>query len=276
MSWITVFAILVFSSFFHLACGFGFSGSARVEVEGMGAKAMEDLQVGDMVLARNNQYQAIYAFGIHNPTLPSRFIEVETNSETRIQMTYDQLIFAHGKANLIRADSIRVGNELQGRNASEKVQDFRILEQQGVYAPLTRDGTIVVDGIVASCYSDSSSAQQEFPLGYSALTKHAVMHMELSPMRMLCFGISTKLCNIHQEDGMLRYIYYILECDQAIRVQSNAVQVLLAIFSLAIASVCMLIEYTLGAEDAVPVVSSVIAIILVMRMFRLSIRIKRI
>jgi len=48
---------------------------------------------------------------------------------------------------------------LTASGASESIVRVEETIEKGVYAPLTEEGTVVVDGIMASCYSNYNSHQ---------------------------------------------------------------------------------------------------------------------
>lgn len=96
---------------------------------------MADLQVGDMVLTKgNNGYEPVYAFGRWIPTKPSKILQIHTTTqdttptsnsstvtkEATLETTEEHLIYLQGKPNPIRADSIKVGDYLQGQENGEK------------------------------------------------------------------------------------------------------------------------------------------------------------
>ena len=69
---------------------------------------------------------------------------------------------------LIAGDYLLVTAE-DGRLTAELVTDITLQEVQGVYAPLTRHGTVIANGAVASCYAQVDS--------------QAVAHWALLPVR---------------------------------------------------------------------------------------------
>jgi len=65
----------------------------------------------------------------------------------------------------------------------ETVTNITWKELKGVYAPATFCGNIVVDGVLASCYSE-----------YELACNHKIAHIAFSPLRMKSkvFGLNKK------------------------------------------------------------------------------------
>jgi hypothetical protein len=91
---------------------------------------------------------------------------------------------------------------LQGEN-SAAVTKIGKVARQGVYAPLTLGGNVVVNGVVASSYVALEEDAKE-----SFMSHHTLVHIALSPYRLACNGVSAQLCNerFSNEDGMPYYV----------------------------------------------------------------------
>jgi hypothetical protein len=113
------------------------------------------------------------------------------------------MVFVSGKSNPVRADSIQVGDMLRGESGDKKVTKIRRVKRNGGYAPLTPNGSIVVDGIVASNYISlqSNAAEYVYFFGAAILSHQQFAHMLTSPVRLMCMGISAHLCSGYDEDG---------------------------------------------------------------------------
>ena len=153
---------------------------------------MKELQVGDLVLTGSKNYEAVYAFGHHKQDGLYSFLQVHTkNEQTPFEVTPEHLVFLSGRMNPVRADSIKVGDELRGATSGARVTKIAHVHKQGLYAPLTAKGSVVVDGIVASSYiSLQSSADEYVELqgGFKVMSQHSFVHMTLAPFRFFCMG----------------------------------------------------------------------------------------
>lgn len=106
-----------------------FSAVATVQVEGKGPVAMKDLQVGEKVLTASNDFEPVYAFGHRHLTHTAKFIQFNGG----LEITGAHLVFIEGKVNPVRADSVKVGDFLQGG----EVKSIKTIQRSGLYTPLT-------------------------------------------------------------------------------------------------------------------------------------------
>ena len=87
-------------------------------------------------------------------------------------LTGNHLIFrysvADGALESVFADQIEEGNKLvswkESKIAEETVVAVEPAKERGIWAPLTMEGTLLVDGLLASCYASFSHAQSDLVL----------------------------------------------------------------------------------------------------------------
>jgi len=225
-----------------------FSEISTVQVENLGSVTMKKLQLGARVLTQSGTYEPVYAFGHKNPTKTAEFLQLQTAASS-LEMTGGHLVFLEGKTNPVRADSIKVGDVLQGENA--KVTKIGSVQRDGVYSPLTPSGTVVVDGIVASSYISLQKDSNEFVElqgGFSTfMSFHDGIHMVLSPYRMFCMGVSSSLGNAYTEDGIPVFASYGMDLAKWANNQNVVVQFFLFLAVGALAGAFMFVENTFGA-----------------------------
>ena len=136
------------------------------------------------------------------------------------------------KKNPVRADSVSPGDALQGENHNVPVVKVEVIYRSGLFAPLTPDGTLIVDGIVSSCYvSLQRDAKEHLELQGGVptfLSQHTIIHMTLSPMRMVCImGIGGEICKSYHEGGLIPVVKLGLGFADFAQAQSIPVQLLL-------------------------------------------------
>ncbi|XP_005995834.1 indian hedgehog protein [Latimeria chalumnae] len=158
-----------------------FPGRAVVMLEGGHRKRVSELAAGDRVLARSDSGEMVYsdfmAFLDKDSSATKLFYVVETQDPPRrLLLTAAHLVFvAHnvtaewGNAQTVFASSVQPGQYiLTEENCGLRwamVTAVSMEEDLGAFAPLTRHGTVVVDGVLASCFAmveDHSLAQLAF------------------------------------------------------------------------------------------------------------------
>jgi len=253
-----------------VCCGFGpkgcFSGDMLVEVQDKGTMRMASLQVGDHVLLDNDAtYSTVYAFGHRNPTKIDEFVQIYTkNCQNPLEITKEHLVYLGGEANPVPAGSVKVGDFLTD-SQDDEVTDIQYIQKEGVYAPLTVEGTLMVNnGIKVSSYV-SLIKQQEHTAAImpttSLLSQHEVVHMMLSPFRMVCLGVSSSLCNKYNRDGMPYYVSFGIQLTQWVQDQHEVVGSLVMVMIFLLTGVCRMVELVMGpALGAIVILSSLVAL----------------
>ncbi|XP_062843787.1 tiggy-winkle hedgehog protein [Trichomycterus rosablanca] len=163
-----------------------FPASASVLLADGSRKRVEDLKVGDRVLAADEDGNAVYsdfiAFLDRDASVRRTFLVLETSEPgVALMLTPAHLVFVRddsaASGMLAKfASSVRPGQEVfvseggRGRLRAALVERVRTVEDGGSYAPLTAHGTVVVDGVLASCYA--------------AVEEQRWAHWAFAPLRM--------------------------------------------------------------------------------------------
>jgi hedgehog protein len=108
-------------------------------------------------------YSEVILFLDRNPEQRREFLQLRTASGRNLTVTPSHLLMVASntsdtyRVQAVFADRVRPGDRILVQNRMEPEIDIVIsteaILKKGVYAPLTTEGTIVVDGIVASCYA---------------------------------------------------------------------------------------------------------------------------
>ncbi|CAB9522096.1 expressed unknown protein [Seminavis robusta] len=238
--------------------GFGcFSQVSTVQVENKGPVAMKDLQVGDKILTASNEYQPVYSFGHWDPTTEARFLQFHTKEGTVLEMTPEHLVFEADNNDPVRADSLQVGDVLRGNNpqSSHTIAKIDSIQREGLYAPFTEEGTLVVDGIVASSYISLQHGHNDVKLQNGAslgISQHDYVHMGIAPLRLLCLGVSGRYCSTdyYTSEGMPFYAAFSVWVNLWVNEQSSMVQMMaFGVISL-LTGACLAAETMFGASRA--------------------------
>lgn len=166
-----------------------FPGSGQVTVEGGGQIPMSSLKPGNKVLARTKSGKVVFSevlLFLHKDIgRRSVFLVIQTEDGQRLALTPNHLIFhspllqherdpsnyqAHFASRLERGDYILV------HSTGDTVRPCKVIsvtqeERSGMYAPLTAEGTLFVDGMLVS--------------SYASVENHELAHWAFAPLRFL-------------------------------------------------------------------------------------------
>ena len=150
--------------------------------------SMEDLKIGDEVLTMNANGQLLYspviAFLDRVHSAMFEYIEIETENKHRLQLTSSHLTFTNESNKPLYASGVQIGDymftavDFNDSVELSKVTQVDTVSAVGKYAPLTAEGTVIVDGILASCYADVNAEQGDI---------HALLH-HYSSFTTCCLG----------------------------------------------------------------------------------------
>ena len=248
-----------------------FSESSVVEVLGKGYVQMSNLEIGDAILTgiSKQEHSPVYAFGHHSKNAKATFYQITTTKDgSPLEMTGEHLVFVQGKVNPVRADSVQIGDILLGNSGSgAAVSAVSMVEKKGLYAPLTASGSLLVNGVVASSYVALQDADKEYSQitgggsQINVLSHNAFAHLYMTPFRFLCMGVSEKLCQHYDSEGIPQPIGLVIRTLKTFGTQSVTVQVLFFSFTMPLLAALLFAEKIFGASIA-PVVILLIAMLL--------------
>lgn len=169
--------------------GFCFSGETTVEVKGKGEVLMANLKLGDQVLTPSGNFEAVYSFGHRKQDTEAMFVRF---APSNLEMSMDHMLKLRGR--YVPASAVEVGNRLEtGSGDMVTVESIEFVKREGVYAPFTMSGTLVVNNVKVSSYVAFQDSDRlvlgswTTPLSYQWLA-----HIAQGPHRMWVqmFGIS--------------------------------------------------------------------------------------
>ena len=175
-------------------------------------KSLKNLRIGDFVISITDssgnigttEVIAIMEYKIRL----NKFIEIRTESGHSLTLTMSHLIFEKNKG-YMRAEHVKLKDELEvfiGNNGTSKFSKVILINEiieNGLIAPLTKSGNLIVNGIHASCYAGVSS--------------HSFAHLFLKPIvywynlnRYFQFEKTETESNLFQLDNFLHpYIAFL-------------------------------------------------------------------
>lgn len=152
-----------------------FSGNGTVQTSTGEMKKLSEVEIGEYVLAVDQAtgklvYSEVILFLDRNTEERREFLRVHTESGRTLTLTQTHLVLK-GNASSPSTWETRFAGDLK-INETVLIRDFRnisLVEDRvvgvkpilstGVFAPLTKTGTLIVDGVAVSCYAviDSQS-----------------------------------------------------------------------------------------------------------------------
>lgn len=242
-----------------------FSEESTVDVLTKGRVSMKDVEVFDMVSTGKSAqgetiYQQVYALAHYDTETSSDFLQVSTTTSTYndnhhpLEITTEHLVFLEGMRHPVKAGSIQVGDILRTADqANATVTNVARVRRQGLYVPLTPDGVLLVDGILASNYValQTQTSTESVKVGgvrLPFLPQALVFHMTLSPLRGWCMHFSSpshdwwNICHAMNEQGYHPFVGKAIQLLHWAEWQSNLTQWILFVPSLALISAFYLLE----------------------------------
>ncbi|XP_001605475.3 sonic hedgehog protein [Nasonia vitripennis] len=149
-----------------------FPGASLVRTSDGLTRRLDELRLGDRVAAMDHStgeivYSEVLAFIDRQPEERRQFIRLSTKSGQVLTLTPQHLVPIEGKSAVFAArvqpgDRLLVRHvvtsslELEANNETlryDEVLEAKLVLEEGVYAPLTAQGTLLVNDVVASCYA---------------------------------------------------------------------------------------------------------------------------
>jgi len=202
-----------------------------------GVKIMSDVKIGDTVKVMEGDktvaFSTVYGWAHRDQAQDAEFVELLTAAGGKIVLSPDHLIptvrekqghhihlhrhhEGEEEVKFVMAGDLIVGDQVlqlfsfrtkessgQTGPFEERLQSVRItgtrrVQSRGIFAPLTMTGTVVVDGVAASCYAATKS--------------HTAAHAALAPARA-AYRVHPQSMERHHEDregkqfkGALNYV----------------------------------------------------------------------
>ena len=142
---------------------------------------MKEVALGDKVLTLNSHgrpsFSEVIEYLYYDPHSTSEYLKVESEDGHCVSISPNHLIFTGqpgGKKKAVFAATLKPGDHIIAVSNTHtqhcKVKQVTSGTQDGIYNVLTRTGTLVVDGVLASCYASYKS--------------HKISHAACAPLRV--------------------------------------------------------------------------------------------
>ena len=226
-----------------------FSGDSLVETHDGRVIKMESLKIGDVVKVGEKEFSEVYSFGHIEKHIWAEFLQISTDQFSSIKISTDHLIFI-SKKGAIPASALSIGDELVMINPGErndKVTSIKAIKSKGLYAPFTKSGKILVNGILSSNFV-TLTGESSFSLGGVVCDMHWLSYLFLAPRRIAYFHLGFKE-EIYTQEGHSKWISGLLSWARWILIEkaNNAVvQTFVLIPAVLTVAVCDLVERCLS------------------------------
>lgn len=178
-------------------------------VKGRGETQISKVSIGDSVLVAGGEFEPIYSFGHRNVEGSAEFLQIHTsNTFAHLEMSRDHMIHVEGKR-WVPSSSIQVGDSVVVADGSLAiVTAVQTITRTGVFAPFTKSGTVVVNGIVASSFISFQDSEYlkigDFvsPLSYQWLAHNFEAAHRLYCVLMACKG------ETYDDNGVSHFVNY--------------------------------------------------------------------
>lgn len=163
-----------------------FTGDSLVENSDGQRVPLSQVRVGDRILSLDMDsgklvYSEVLLFLDRDPKQKKNYLRIRTKLGRTIKLTPSHLLLRTKNNDTavkeaVYADEVRVGDQLFVRSAGgrefvvDTVVHIEWFFETGVYAPLTRTGTVIVDDVLASCYA--------------VIHSQTVAHLAFAPYRL--------------------------------------------------------------------------------------------
>ncbi|XP_037949867.1 protein hedgehog-like [Teleopsis dalmanni] len=161
-----------------------FTPESTVITESGATKLMSDLRIGDRVLSMSEKGEPVYSevilFMDRNMEQVQDFVKIGTEDGAVLTVTPAHLILTwnpkKGLMDYVFAEDIEENDfvlvkDAHGSLSPQRVVKLSAVVRKGVVAPLTAEGTIVVNSVAASCYAIVKS--------------QSLAHWSMAPVRVI-------------------------------------------------------------------------------------------
>jgi len=189
--------------------GFCFPGTARVTVLDKGDITMSELQLGDSILVdTKGNYESVYTFGHYYPNSPkSPFIKIKTVEGSELTLSLNHMVKTTTSGS-IPAVQIKKGDSLLNSSGKiefvESTNEFQL--QQGMYAPFTASGYLIVDNILVSNYVALKEESFLQIAGKSIISHQWIAHAFNAPHRMYCRYVTACTMERYNAEGISQFV----------------------------------------------------------------------
>ena len=197
--------------------GICFSGNMKVTTRHKGIIKMTQLQLGDEILVdETGVFEPVYSFGHRDQTSFGNFVKIHTEQNMLEPLEISETHMLSMGGHYLPAAMVKVGDMLKMADGKDaRVILIQKVVRQGLYAPFTPSGTLVVNGLKASsfvAFQDSDVLEignYRTPFSFQLLAKT----FEL-PHRMVCYHFGSCRTELYTSTGISLWVHRPLQWTQ--------------------------------------------------------------
>jgi hypothetical protein len=184
---------------------------------------MKQLQIGDKVHVGDNHYEKVYGFGHYNQEAHVGFLEVKTTTST-LKITPDHMVYTKSFG-FVPASDLKIGDTLvQGSSGTDiTIESIRETKAQGVFAPFTPSGKIVVNNVLASSFV-SLNSDQHISIAGVKVSHQWLAHKFEFPHRLACCYMGKCMKDTYTVEGISSWVALPLSMGQWVLQQDPLVK----------------------------------------------------
>merc|ERR1719229_1141474 len=175
---------------------------------------MEVIRVGDLVHTGDG-FSRVFAFMDHVSDTEAEYVRLRTASGYELSLTADHIVYAHvGQTpvlagTIIEGDLLWTASGVDAEFAPSRVVRVQHGVERGMHAPLTEQGSVVVNGVLSSSYAKVRSLRWGAWVLVSGHDLNKYMH---EPLRLAC-SLAPSLCDRewHSAEGRHMWTQFILD-----------------------------------------------------------------
>ena len=173
-----------------------------VEVYGKGLTLMRDLKLGDKVKVASGRFSQVYSFGHYDQNAKAHFLSISAiGLRQPLELSPNHMVLVQHRG-VIPSQMVSVGDELALVDGDAVVTSIKTVQRSGAFAPFTREGTVVVNDVIASSYVSLQPRSAFLVIGgVDTVSMHSVAHLFQAPHRLACDLI--KSCETETYDNGL-------------------------------------------------------------------------
>lgn len=168
-----------------------FSLESTVNIREKGISSMDQVQIGDYVQnKKDGSFSKVFALHINHDT-PTEFYKIDTATRS-LELTETHMLYIDGKSLPKAAKNVNIGDLLATMEGPQVVQSISKVIRNGFITPVTEDGSVIVDGVVASSFTtfgEGGLFSNDFVPHHQTLSNFAI-----SPVRFVCKAVWSGFC----------------------------------------------------------------------------------